>query len=159
RDLAPDLSKLTSDNDASVREAAARALGQIVPEPKPATAALGVLLGHKEAGSRRAAADGLAGLLRTMVELTRGKTTGPLEVPGEEPGRVCVAVVPQAARGLADDDAGVRRDCLEALQLAGQLLRDLIPDAAPASTFPPPGRKPSDDEQKELEAFRMIVEN
>jgi HEAT repeat protein len=156
RELTPDLIKLCDSEDSTVREAAARALGRINPEADTAAEALGRLLGHKEAGSRRAAADGLAALLRTTASLLRNR--GP--EAGEETASIAVAVVKQAARGLGDSDSQARRSCLEAIQLAAALFETLVQyyPGGFGFGFSPKG-KLSEEKRGQLESFRKAVED
>jgi HEAT repeat protein len=158
RNLAPDLIKRFEDEDGAVREAAARALGLVNPEPKEAAAALGKLLGHKDPATRRAAAEGLAGLTRTTTHMTRGRQTQGVELTPDEVPVIAAAVVPQAGRGLKDSEALVRRSCLEAIQFSASLLREMVTDPVPRETFPPPGRKLAQDEKLEIEQLKQAVE-
>jgi HEAT repeat protein len=158
-ELAPDLAKQTERGDPLLREAAAKALGNIIPDPKAATAALGSLLIDGTVGERRAAADGLAGLLRTLYRLTKGsKTTQGVQVIPDEVARTATAVVPAAAPGLGDPDLLVRKLCLEALQLAGNLLTDLVTNPR-RQEFPPADRKVTKEEREEIAVYRKEVED
>lgn len=158
RELGPDLAAEFKDNPPAVKEAAARALGKINPEPKVAADALGELLTNGTPGERTAAADGLAWLLRTMVDVSKGKKTQGIEVSRDEISKMSTAVVPQAVRGLNDTEVAVRKNVLEAIELAGSLLTEQVPDPPAASQFPPPGRKPSAEEEKDIKAFRETLQ-
>lgn len=158
RELAPELIHRCGDEEAAVRGAAARALGAIHSEPKAAAAALGGLLGHKDLDSRRAGAAGLAEMVRIIREMTRGKFSRGIDVTRDDVIPVCLPVVAAASRGLANADPQTQRSCLEAIQLAAALLTEHIPDPVPASSFPPPGRKPSEEEGRDMESFRTQLE-
>lgn len=155
--MAPELAKLTKDPSPAVRQAAARAIGRINPDPKPATAALGGLLESPDSADRLAAAEGLLLLLRTASQMIH--ITGPnrLQITREEAARIDQAVIPLAGRGAADANTAIRQTCVEALQSAAALLADLIQEI-PRLDFPPPGRRPSADELAEIEGYRRTVE-
>lgn len=154
--LVPDLIPLLADDSGPVREAAARALGRVVPDAAAAAPALGKLLGHKEAASRRAAAEGLADIVRTLMQMTKGRQSL-VELTFAELVSGAAAVVPAAGRGLADPDAPVRRDCATALRLSADILTQTVLDPPASLMFPPEGRKPARDEIAEMETYRMAV--
>lgn len=125
RNLVPDLVKVMGRGNDSVREAAARALGKINPPPDEATKALAQMLGTGEVGQRQAAADALATMLRAPMQTAKATATSPgLQPTLDEIARSAKAVVPVAGRGLNDTNAEVRRNCLEAVQLAAAILRE-----------------------------------
>ena len=64
RSCSADLADLVRGNDSSAQAAAALALGAINADPAVAVPALAELMKSEDAGSRRAAAKGLAGLIR-----------------------------------------------------------------------------------------------
>jgi HEAT repeat protein len=110
------VAKLANSPDAGVREAVARALGRTALDPKEVVKPLVVLLGDKELEVRRAAA-------MALVRLARGGDPPPGELgPRWRPLAIdlaaCEAVVPAAAKGLADKDDEVSRDCALAVKQA-----------------------------------------
>src|SRR5262249_9024060 len=88
RTLTPELVKLVTNPalDDAARQAAARALGKINPDPDVAAPALKTLLQRgTTVGQRRAAVDGLGNLVRTVNQLQRrGKTQTGVETSREE---------------------------------------------------------------------------
>ncbi len=157
RDLAPDLvAQLKSDNQA-VRDAAARALGKINADPKIAAPALGALIARGTEQDRRAASDGLEWMLRTVVQLSKGKADT-VAYTREDAAQIATAVVPELGRGLPDPNYRVRRHSIDGLQLAASILGDLTPDPPASQTFPPAGRKPTKDELTEIRGYREQVE-
>jgi hypothetical protein len=107
----------------SVRRSAARALGQIFPDPDVAVSALGDLFASRNVEDRRAAAGGLVGVMRTASQLASksGTTTGPAVTRGDIV-QTARAVVPLASRGLSDPEVEIRRLSAEAiLEAAGAL--------------------------------------
>ncbi len=156
--LTPELAKRTNDPNPAVRQAAARSLGRINPNPKVATAALGGLLDSADPADRRAAADALLLLLRTASQMIH--VTGPnrLSITRGEAARIDQAVIPLAGRGAADASASVRQTAVEALQVGAGVLADLVTEV-PRVDFPPPGRKPSKEELEDIEAYRKTVED
>jgi HEAT repeat protein len=148
RDLAKDLAPLVTNEDARVRQAAARALGQITADPAIAAAALGGLLASRDASDRIAAAQGLAGALQVASELgLRSRTTNAVEFTKAELVQTAKLLVPVAARGVAADQIEVRRLCLEAVGYAAAALCKLVPDP----------RRPTDPD--ELAEYRRLVED
>jgi HEAT repeat protein len=168
RALAPELVQLVrTDKDRQVRVAAARALGQVNPTiRKPGAAppddvipSLARLLAQGEVVERRAAAEALTSLVRTILHL--------LKIPGESSQQtlrsellvVAAGIVPVVARGLHDADAEVRRQATEGLQQAAIALGELLPDPRPATEFPPPGRKWTARERQDIEQYARQLAN
>jgi HEAT repeat protein len=125
--FASDLAGLVKQGDPGVCEAAARALGQINPDPEVAVGALSALLTNKPLAQRLAAADGLVGLMKT-VGLLAAQSRDPRSV---EASRVDVVkaggvVVPLAARWLRDEQPEIRRKCAEAIGQAALALNKLV---------------------------------
>ena len=143
RRLTDDLVRLTQHGDVAVREGAARALGSITPDPKVAVTALGELLKANEVALRRAAAGGLVQLIEQATQLitNRGKSTTGVQTTWVEVLQTAAAVVPEAAAGLADPDAEVRRLSTQALQDATYTLFDYLFEPVKSSRLPeaPPG--------------------
>jgi len=158
RELTPELIAQMKSGEPMLRESAARALGRINADPKPAAAALGQLLKDGNVGERRAAGDGLNWMLRTVVQATKQvKDVQAVAMPREEQAAIATAVVPQAGRGLEDADYRVRRYCIESIQLAALILSDLTPDPS-GPPFLLIGRKPTKMELEEIERYREDVE-
>jgi HEAT repeat protein len=151
--LAPVLIGLCQDREPSVRQAAARALGRINPEPPAATAALKALFEKGDAGTRRAAAEALCSLVELptpyTVEPTSpgfGRTTFGKKAAKKAGdgwgmrsivmmrGRLTMRDVVDAARdvvgsaavGMGDPDPQVRGLCLEALRRTAVALHQEI---------------------------------
>lgn len=141
--------------EAALRQAAARALGQINPEPDVAGPALAQALTKGDADLRQAAAEGLVGLAEIAAQLSRpapGATD--IEMSIEQAVLVGSIVVPLAAKGVADDDVTVRRRCLDALAGAAKNLADLIPDARPPEGLGDSDRPLSPAEKDQVETYR-----
>lgn len=120
RTFAPDLAELIKKGDTpAVREAAARTMGQIFPDPDVAIPALREPLASGDVAERRAAASGLAGIMRTanLLASKAGTSAGPQASP-KDIAQAVRAVVPLAGRGLGDADLQVRRFSAEALYQA-----------------------------------------
>ncbi|HWG44265.1 MAG TPA: HEAT repeat domain-containing protein [Gemmataceae bacterium] len=123
--LVGDLRKLLSqDKDPDVCAAAVRAVVQIEPGTAATIEAVKASLEPtRKVAERLAAAEELGHILRVMRELHRDKADVPR--PGIAPGRRLLSLdqaepilVRAAGAGLKDEDATVRRRCLEAIQQA-----------------------------------------
>lgn len=157
RELAPNLTELLQDPDPAVRRAAARALGKVLPDAKVATEALGKLLASGQAEDRRAAAEGLASMLRVLFPVLKGRgNVGNIMLEVETPDAVqtTALVTTTVGAGLGDPDAEVQRLSLEALLQAAAILGELAGDLPPSDIFPPAGRKPTAEERKRIEEFQ-----
>jgi HEAT repeat protein len=137
--LTPELVALTSSKSASVRGAAARALG-LMPR-RPYTAAKGldnILATDRESPANRRAAANSLGLLvqattgadllpRSEPNVRRRETPISKTVPAfGDKISVLAAVTPVAGRGLGDSDVLVRRQSASALlQVTAELAREL----------------------------------
>jgi len=166
--LTPSLVRLLNDPDPRLRQAAARALGKILPgeskgdkaegwDPEPVTAALGKLLQSKNAADREAAADGLATMLRTLLPVGVSKSSAQtVDITKAESLKLGTLVVQEAGKGLADSDPLVRRDCLEALQTGAALLGEL--GEVVARDLPPPGRPATEDERAKLKQYYADIQ-
>jgi HEAT repeat protein len=129
RDFGTDLAELIKqENPPSIREAAARCLGQVFPDPDVAAPALRGLLGSRLVTERRAAAKGLGSLVRVVSQLAidLGGIGG--EIPRSHVVQTGRAVVPAASRALTDADREVRLRGAEILELAATALIKQVPD-------------------------------
>jgi HEAT repeat protein len=132
--FAPELAKTLHDHNPAVVEAAARALGQINPDPDIAGPALARVLASGRDGERQAAAEALADQIQFInrikpVVSPLSFTLGKKEATDEDRIRVAASVVSAASRGLRDNNAIVRRLCAETVQRAAATLEDIIPYA------------------------------
>jgi hypothetical protein len=156
-DMTPQLVALLAEKDASLRDAAARGLGKILPEPMSATKALGALLAGGDAAGRLAAADGLANMVRVLGLVTGSRVSMTLEVGRPEAITMAQLAMNALANGLADKDAAVRRRCLEAMPPAALLLADL--GEVQVRDLPPPTRFLSEEDRQKSEQYSKEVEN
>jgi HEAT repeat protein len=142
RSLTPYLIRLMKDRNPDVRAAAARALGQVFPDPAVAGPALKAMLQSDGVEQRRAAAAGLVSMVQKVSDLEntgRGQT-------GIQAGRKDVldadtAVMEAAGPGLADRDTETRALAVDAVLKALQSFRGQVPDALDPNDFPPRDRK------------------
>lgn len=155
--LGPDLAKLMVDPSQAVRQAAARAIGRINPDPAVASAALGRLLASADPEDRLAASEGLFILLRTTAQVLRNTGPNRMIISHEEVARIDRSVIPLAGRAAADAHAAVRQTGVETLQTAAALLTEMVTEV-PRLDFPPSDRPASADERADIEAYRRSVE-
>jgi HEAT repeat protein len=131
RTLATELVEvLKNSKDAQLREAAARVLGKIYVDPKLAVPVLDRLLKSRVVSDRRGALAGLGKMARNALELTPSRAsdmTGFKVKPGNAAAGAAL-VPPAASKGLADEDAEVRRLSAEAIREAARVLSGLIPE-------------------------------
>jgi HEAT repeat protein len=123
RAVGSDLEKLLADSNPRVQVAAIHALSDLEREPADLVVLLKPLLTSPQASAltRRAAAEGMEHVLD--VKTATMERDRPLPYL-----RGVQAILPAAAEGLTDSDAGVRRACLEACQRAALVLNDLAND-------------------------------
>lgn len=120
RTFSPDLVALIEGSETpQIREAAARTLGSIFANPDRAVSALRGLLGSPDVAERRAAAEGLAGLMGTVGQLTSRSELATTALGDRRELMLDITqavrdVVPLAGRGLSDPDPEVRRLSAEA---------------------------------------------
>jgi HEAT repeat protein len=132
RTFAPDLAALIKSNQTpQIKEAAARTLGLIYGNPDVAVPALREMYGSPNVNERRAAAEGLAALMRTVGQQTfRSElVTAPVENRKEliqDITRAITDVVPLAGRGLSDPVLEVRRLSAEAIVQAGAAVSNQV---------------------------------
>jgi len=128
RSLSPDLEKLIADSDTQVRVAAIRALSDLEIAPAEVVARLKPLLTTQEmdAPTRRAAAEALGHVLEVYTANMQKDRPLPYLKAMEQ-------VLTAAADGLADEDALVRRGCLESCQRAALVLEELASDPLAAT--------------------------
>ncbi len=123
RALSGDLEKMIADSDTQVRVAAIRALTDLEIAPAEVVARLKPLLTTKEldAPTRRAAAEGIGHVLEVYsAQMDKSRPLPYLKAMEQ--------VLTAAAEGLADEDALVRRGCLESCQRAALVLEELASD-------------------------------
>jgi HEAT repeat protein len=125
RGLGPDLAELTQRGEPGIREAAARTLGQIDPEPEIAVAAFRSMLSAENFSQRLAAADGLVCWVRTTAQLAvDNRTPDGVAVSRADFVTVSQAVVPLAAHGLRAGQPEIRRRCIQAIGYAAMALHN-----------------------------------
>jgi HEAT repeat protein len=151
----PDLARLLKNGNPRVEVSAARALGQINPDPKVAVPALATLLKSGTVEARRAACAGLGNLVKNMTPIVAGKAKGvsAVAISPDELVTMAAAVAPSVAVGLEDADAEVRRLSAEGLLQASAALSDLIGQPKIFRPFSQ-DRPLTPDERAELEALR-----
>jgi HEAT repeat protein len=125
--FAADLAVLVRRGQPRVRAAAAHSLGQIGVDLDVAVPALGELLQTNDPTLRRAAADGLAGLLRNVAQPAPNTGTNPApQLDRREVVAAGCAVLPVVNRGLTDWHTEVRRLCVNTVETAAAVLSHLI---------------------------------
>lgn len=158
QELAPDLVRLTKSPVPKVRMAAARALGKIHGDAKPAATALGEMLKADEPALRKAAAEALDAMVENDLNTHKGRGTAVVEVNRGDLINAASAVVGAAAGASADPDAEVRKAAVDAIHHAAVALSELVFDPRPKLDFPPVERKLTDDERAEVEDYAKQVE-
>jgi HEAT repeat protein len=137
--MAADVRKvLAADKDAEVCAAAAESVVAIDPARKETLEALKPLLSPKrEASERRAAARGLGQMVRAVAAGGRYISAPWRPQPGAPPGgapqrpasaleRMGPDILAACAPGLGDEDAAVRRLCLETIRQAAHALTEAL---------------------------------
>jgi HEAT repeat protein len=129
RRFTEDLIKLTGPaNDRPVRLAAARSLGQILPDPEQANPALEKLLESNDTELRRTAAAALLEQLRNAVgRRSRSDTTSSaVRLPKEDVVSLGQSIFQICGRFANDPDRTVQRLCLESFQLICDEIADFL---------------------------------
>src|SRR5262249_2966865 len=114
---------------------AARALGQIHPDPLTAVPALNSLLCNGDTTQREAAAEGLVALVRGM---TPPAARGPAQLSALQGEFVALGrlVIPVATGGLKDNQLRVRLHCLEVIAQTATLLTRLLQESRSPEELP-----------------------
>jgi HEAT repeat protein len=147
RSLAPDLIMLMGQDNPGLRQAAARALGKIDPEPEVAVKALDRMLQSNNVNDRRAASEALAEMVKIDLQaFKKNRAQTGVEISGDEVLDCANQVVRATPVCLNDKDVVVRRNGLEALFQATTALVDQIPGTGPGAdldreAMPPSGRQ------------------
>ncbi len=149
----PDLAEQMKDRDPAISAAAARVMGEILPDPKIAVPALADLEKTGGAVQRRAAAEGLASLIRNGTNLLRGRSPSGVEVTREGMAQLGRLVVPAAGHGVAAADAEVRRLSLDTLRATASTSSDMVIDPRDPTVLPPLGNKLSREEQDQIAVY------
>jgi HEAT repeat protein len=136
RAFTQELVNAIQQGEPSVRQAAARALGQIYPDPQVAVPALAGLLRSGNPADRVAALDGLLALLRTVTQnqTKSGNTLQPDIMPADVVG-VGRLIVPVATGAIGDPDVRVRRLAAEIVLESAESLERLTPDIRAQEPF------------------------
>lgn len=166
--LAVPLGQLADDPDPRVGEAVARALGQVQADAKDTVQPLSKMLESKNVTVRRAAAEALTTIMRTVVQ---GDQRPGIDLPAPPPGRppplarspeqivaVGQAVAPAAGAGVSDKDPEVQRHSVQALFVAAEALIPLIADPTTADKFPFKNRPLSEEDKKEIQKYAKEVD-
>jgi HEAT repeat protein len=146
RSLAPDLFFLMDQDNPPLRQAAARSLGKINPEPAPAVKALVKMLTSNNVNDRRAASEALGEMVRNVQQaFKKNRAQTGVEVTAEEVIDSTNQVVSATPYCIKDADVVVRRNGLEALVDATTALFDQLPGTTPGAplyreSLPPSGR-------------------
>ncbi len=128
RDVTADLADLVRGTDPLVQAAAAKALGAINADPAVAVPALAELLKSEHAVLRRAAAEGLAGLIGVAAQTIHRPNGYADPASRTQVFQVGRAILPVIGGGLADPDPQVRRLCIEAIQRTADALVRIVGD-------------------------------
>lgn len=153
---------VTTTNDSLVRQAAAKTMGKMNPEPQDVMPAFRGLLTTAGVADRRAAGEGLVNLAQgTRVIAGRPSITSAERTLVVSTGKM---VIPVAAQGLADADAEVRRLCTQAIQLTAaglpELVIDIHTETLPLRGLPPRNlnRPIREDERAAIQEYTKDVE-
>jgi HEAT repeat protein len=158
RRLAPDLVDLLKSDDVRVRNAAARALGKINPDPVLAVPALGQLLRTpRDEPLHGTAATILGDMILVVSQIVAKSTTSDIVAKRGDLIRTVELVIPRLGPGITDPDPDVRRQALEGVRRAAAALGGLVGEIK-SEDFPPLGRAWSPDEQAIVEEERQKVQ-
>jgi HEAT repeat protein len=154
RAFTPDLVALIERGETpQIKETAARTLGLIFANPDAAVPALRELYGSRSVAERRAAAEGLAALMRTVGHLTSRSelATTPLEDRMELIQDIMQAVkdvVPLAGRGLSDPDREVRHLSAEAIMQAALAVSNQVAQPRAIDEVELPGERTKSEQTR-----------
>ncbi|HYV34424.1 MAG TPA: HEAT repeat domain-containing protein [Gemmataceae bacterium] len=160
RHLAPNLIQLSKSEDAKVRQAAARALAKVDPEPKAAVQALKDLLESSQLADRQSAAQALGDVVATIIDLQKKGRPGGESVITVYDVIICANEAVLAAGPCFDDkDLLVRRNGLQTISYATTALNDLVPLPEKPELLPPPSGPYTDRQLKQLRELHMVLAN
>jgi HEAT repeat protein len=128
RDCTADLADLVRGTEPLVQAAAAKALSAINADPAVAVPALAELMKSEDAVLRRAAAEGLAGLIGVAAQTIHRPNGSADPATRTQVFQVGRAILPVIGGALADPDPQVRRLCIEAIQRTADALVRIVGD-------------------------------
>ena len=133
RAFTPDLVDLICHGDGLVKQAAARTLGQVNPDPDVAVPALKTLFRSQQIEDRVAASEALASMIRIVSQLAnRNQNGSSSEASLTDVVKVGRSAVELAGRGLGDPQSDVRRRCAYVVgQAADALRKQVMPGQLP----------------------------
>jgi len=162
RGFSGDLARLVREGATPVREAAARALGKINPDPDAALPALAGLLASEDASQRHVAATTLANIMKVSGQLACAVSSPTMAVAhAGDVGGVGRAVLPVAGRALTDASPLVRRRAAEAMGWAATAASAQVTESRPTDDmFDPAGhRQQLAEERARLEPFLVALKD
>lgn len=159
RSLTPEVIQLAQDRDLAVRLQGLRALGTINADPKLALPVFQKVLTTDVPEARTIASQSLAQLMRVTGQLR--KRAPILQRPQADLDTVAmgVSMVPLAQAALRDADPRVQANSLDAIQVAGQALTDMIYEPLQRKLFPPEGRPLTEAESADLITTYETIRN
>jgi HEAT repeat protein len=132
RKFSPDLVAILRRDDGGLRDASARALSNINPESGLAVPVFGELLRSSDPARRMTGAKSLLNLIRVAAQLSdRSQNPVTADVPVQELVETGRAIVRVAGSGMRDQDAEIRRLCVEGIAQTAASFRKLVEAACP----------------------------
>jgi HEAT repeat protein len=148
---------LTKSDDPKVRQAAARAIAKVDPDPKSAVAALKSMLESPVLQDRQAASQALGDLVFAVYDLQKkGRSATEIVVGVDDvmiSGNEAVLAV---GLTFGDQDLLVRRGGLQTITLAATALNDLVPLPEKREDLPPRVDKIEDLSQRQVNQLKEL---
>jgi HEAT repeat protein len=163
--MAPDLVILMGTDNPALRQAAARALGKIDPEPVNAVKALSQMMQSNNVNDRRAASEAMLEMVKVvMLAFKKSRAQPGAEVTAEEVIQSIQQVITALPAAIQDKDIVVRRNGLDALLEATSALLEQMPNTQAGSPLsrddmPPSGRLWAPDERLTVKIGEEFLEN
>jgi HEAT repeat protein len=152
RSLTKEVIQLAQDKNYAVRQQALRALGNIFPDPKEASAVFQAALEKENPDLKLLAAKGLGQLIRNVdfLQKQKGTSASVIEADHGDVLEAVLAVLGANSAGLKSSDPRVRAQSLRNIQAGADAMHGIIKNPFLVGVFPSESRRLTPDEKASI---------